>query len=66
MNSGQMLDDVRLAVMNRVPIRFYGRLGGVLPFADELLAEIEAMVKKPPKAEDDPAQVWLQHALAVK
>jgi 2-oxoglutarate ferredoxin oxidoreductase subunit alpha len=66
MNSGQMLDDVRLAVRNRVPIRFYGRLGGVLPFADEFLAEIEAMVKNPPKVDDDPAQAWLQRALAEK
>ena len=32
MNSGQMLEDVRLAVNGRTPIEFYGRLGGVVPF----------------------------------
>jgi 2-oxoglutarate ferredoxin oxidoreductase subunit alpha len=42
MNSGQMLDDVRLAVEGRVPIRFYGRLGGMVPMPDEVLDEIRA------------------------
>ena len=36
MNTGQMLDDVRLAVKGRVPVEFYGRLGGVVPFPDEI------------------------------
>ena len=31
MNSGQMLDDVRLAVKGRAPVEFYGRMGGVVP-----------------------------------
>ena len=41
MNIGQMLDDVRLAVQGRVPVEFYGRLGGVVPFPDEILSEIQ-------------------------
>ena len=40
MNSGQMLEDVRLAVKGRAPIEFYGRMGGVVPLPDELLREI--------------------------
>jgi 2-oxoglutarate ferredoxin oxidoreductase subunit alpha len=40
MNAGQMLDDVRLAVGDRTPVEFYGRLGGVVPFPDEILEEI--------------------------
>ena len=32
-----MLEDVRLAVKGRVPVEFYGRLGGVVPFPDEIL-----------------------------
>ena len=40
MNSGQMLEDVRLAVKGRVPIEFYGRMGGVVPLPDEILHEI--------------------------
>lgn len=41
MNAGQMLEDVRLAVAGRCPVRFYGRLGGVVPLPDEVLAEVE-------------------------
>jgi 2-oxoglutarate/2-oxoacid ferredoxin oxidoreductase subunit alpha len=41
MNAGQMLDDVRLAVAGRVPVKFYGRMGGVVPMPDEILSAIE-------------------------
>ena len=44
MNGGQMLDDVRLAVEGRVPIEFYGRMGGVVPLPDEILTEIHKLV----------------------
>jgi 2-oxoglutarate ferredoxin oxidoreductase subunit alpha len=40
MNSGQMIEDVRLAVEGRVPVEFYGRMGGVIPLPDEILEEI--------------------------
>jgi 2-oxoglutarate ferredoxin oxidoreductase subunit alpha len=40
MNSGQMLEDVRLAVEGRVPLHFYGRMGGVVPMPDEVQDEI--------------------------
>lgn len=38
---GQMVDDVKVATECKVPVSFYGRTGGVLPSAEELLAEIE-------------------------
>ncbi len=60
MNSGQMLEDVRLAVNGRTPIEFYGRLGGVVPFPDEILSEIQRVAKDTPKVVDDPAAVWLK------
>src|SRR2546421_12786376 len=41
MNSGQMVQDVRLAVNGRVPVQFYGRMGGTVPYPDELLEAIE-------------------------
>jgi 2-oxoglutarate ferredoxin oxidoreductase subunit alpha len=41
MSGGQMLEDVRLAVLGRVPISFYGRMGGMLPLPDEVLEEIQ-------------------------
>jgi 2-oxoglutarate ferredoxin oxidoreductase subunit alpha len=64
MNSGQMLEDVRLAVNGRTPIEFYGRLGGVVPFPDEILGEIQRLAKETPTLTDDPAKAWLQRALA--
>ncbi len=41
LNSGQMVEDVRLAVKGRVPVAFYGRLGGMLPTPEELVLQIE-------------------------
>lgn len=43
MNAGQMIEDVRLAVEGRVPVEFYGRLGGVVPLPDEVLDEINKL-----------------------
>ena len=43
MNGGQMVDDVRLAVEGRVPVAFYGRMGGVTPLPDEILDEIRKL-----------------------
>lgn len=43
MNAGQMLEDVRLGVLGRVPIRFYGRMGGMTPMPDEVLDEIRKL-----------------------
>jgi len=43
MSAGQMVEDVRLAVEGRCPVRFYGRLGGIVPLADEILPELEKL-----------------------
>ncbi len=44
MSCGQMLDDVRLAVEGRKPVRFYGRAGGeILTFAEIEAAAREAL-----------------------
>ncbi len=40
MSAGQMVDDVKLAVQGRIPVTFYGRTGGVVPFPDEILDQI--------------------------
>jgi 2-oxoglutarate ferredoxin oxidoreductase subunit alpha len=60
MNSGQMLEDVRLAVRGRVPVEFYGRLGGVVPFPDEILSEIQRMSNTKLKADIHPRDAWLE------
>ena len=44
MNAGQMLQDVRLAANGRVPVEFYGRMGGMVPFPDEVLEAIQRLV----------------------
>jgi 2-oxoglutarate ferredoxin oxidoreductase subunit alpha len=44
MNAGQMIEDVRLAVEGRVPVRFYGRMGGIIPAPDEVLGALNTMV----------------------
>ncbi len=36
LSNGQMVEDVRLAVMNRCPVEFYGRMGGVVPTTEEV------------------------------
>ncbi|HET9221241.1 MAG TPA: 3-methyl-2-oxobutanoate dehydrogenase subunit beta, partial [Roseiflexaceae bacterium] len=40
MSAGQMLDDVKIAAAGLAPVRFYGRMGGVIPFPDEILETI--------------------------
>lgn len=38
LNAGQMIEDVRLAVSDKnMPIKHYGRLGGIVPTPDEIL-----------------------------
>ena len=43
MNHGQMVEDVRLAVGNQATVTFFGRLGGVVPMPEEILAQIQAL-----------------------
>jgi len=40
MSAGQMIDDVRLAVAGQAPVRFVGRMGGMVPMPDEVVAAI--------------------------
>jgi len=40
---GQMVEDVRLAVEGRKPVKFYGRAGGNVPAADELVEQIRRL-----------------------
>lgn len=37
MSAGQMVEDVRLAVSGKVPVEYYGRMGGIVPSPDEVL-----------------------------
>ena len=46
MNSGQMVEDVRLAVNGRVPVSFYGRMGGVIPSPEEVLGALKNLIEQ--------------------
>jgi 2-oxoglutarate ferredoxin oxidoreductase subunit alpha len=43
MNAGQMIEDVRLAAECRCPVRFYGRMGGIVPLPDDILPDLEKL-----------------------
>jgi 2-oxoglutarate ferredoxin oxidoreductase subunit alpha len=64
MNTGQMLEDVRLAVQGRAPVEFYGRLGGVVPFPGEIIGEIERVMAAKGRVEADPRQAWFERMTA--
>ena len=41
LNAGQMVEDIRLAVNGAIDVKFYGRLGGIVPTPDEILEVIK-------------------------
>lgn len=46
MNLGQMIEDTRLAILDRKPTYFYGRTGGVVPSTIEIIDHFEKLVKE--------------------
>ncbi|NLN83483.1 MAG: 3-methyl-2-oxobutanoate dehydrogenase subunit VorB [Firmicutes bacterium] len=44
MSAGQMVEDVRLAVNGRQPVRFHGRTGGMAPEPLHILAELKKLI----------------------
>jgi 2-oxoglutarate ferredoxin oxidoreductase subunit alpha len=62
MNAGQMLDDVKIAAAGLAPVRFYGRMGGVVPFPDEILEAIVRLDQETPRALPVPSvELLLNH-----
>ncbi len=45
MSTGQMLDDVKIALEGAKPIQFYGRTGGIIPPPDEILEQVQKVMK---------------------
>ena len=41
LSTGQLVEDVRLALEGRRPVEFYSRVGGNVPSAEEVLAFVE-------------------------
>ncbi len=44
LSTGQMVEDVRLAVNGKVPVEFYGRVGGNVPSVEEIQSELTQCV----------------------
>jgi 2-oxoglutarate ferredoxin oxidoreductase subunit alpha len=60
MNTGMMLEDVLRAVEGKTHVEFYGRSGGIIPFPDEILTEIERISKEPQNDSRHPRDLWLE------
>lgn len=45
LNSGQMVEDVRLGVNGKVPVEFYGRMGGMMPTPEEIVHHLETLMQ---------------------
>jgi 2-oxoglutarate ferredoxin oxidoreductase subunit alpha len=60
MNTGQMLNDVQLAAKGRIPVEFYGRPGGMVPFPDEILDEIKRIATTELSIVSDPRHAWVE------
>ncbi|MHC1778621.1 MAG: 3-methyl-2-oxobutanoate dehydrogenase subunit VorB [Bacteroidales bacterium] len=46
LSAGQMVEDVRLAVNGKVPVNFYGRLGGIVPSPEEIYEAFKKEINK--------------------
>lgn len=44
MSMGQMVEDVRLAVNGKIPVHFYGRTGGNIPYPNEIIDAVKKIV----------------------
>ena len=63
LSSGQMVEDVRLAVEGRCPVGFHGRMGGLVPTPDEVVGALKALHGKVERTrERDREQQQKRHA----
>ena len=46
LSAGQMVEDVRLAVNGKIPVNFFGRLGGIVPSPEEVLDAFKQSISK--------------------
>ncbi len=44
MSMGQMVDDIRLAVRDRIPVKFYGRSGGIIPTPEGIIEAVKQVI----------------------
>lgn len=46
LNAGQMIEDVKLAVECKIPVEHFGRLGGIVPDPEEVIAALKEKIIK--------------------
>ena len=46
MNAGQMVEDVRLGINGKVPVEFFGRMGGMIPSPDDIVEKVTQLLKR--------------------
>ncbi len=44
MSAGQMMEDIRLAVNGKVPVEYYGRMGGIIPSTEEAFQALKQKI----------------------
>ncbi len=44
MSAGQLIEDILLATEHQVPVKHYGRFGGMIPSPEEILTELEKQI----------------------
>jgi len=44
MSAGQMVEDVKLAVNGKVPVEHFGRMGGIVPTAEEVVENLKTKI----------------------
>jgi 2-oxoglutarate ferredoxin oxidoreductase subunit alpha len=59
MSNGQMLDDITSIAARRVPVEFYGRMGGMVPYPDEIASAINDLVQGEHDVNVDARGKWL-------
>jgi 2-oxoglutarate ferredoxin oxidoreductase subunit alpha len=60
MNGGMMLNDILRIVQGKTSVEFYGRMGGIMPYPEEILGEIERVYAHPGPVEGNPRDLWLE------
>lgn len=46
LNAGQMVEDLKLAINGKVPVSYYGRMGGIIPSPEEVKENLEKIFAK--------------------
>ena len=59
MNAGMMLEDILKVTQGKTSVEFYGRIGGMMPYPEEILGEIRRIAAGSPVTDVHPRDLWL-------